>query len=799
MDRKTLSCLCDHCANNTCTTDQLCYAEWKLTNYDEVVSYLSSTTTTTTTTEIPGNYSNNSEPSAYAPFRLENAYNCYRKNEPLVIKTICNQTASNTSHIIRRCCDSSDHCNSMAILPTEAEAIEEFRRILPTTITPNTPSFYEQYSDLPLTVQLVIVVIIVSLIFYTSVLINQAVGCGSSRKRQRTSSGTLSPPSQSRLAQHDYSIKRMINSILITVGMRRDDFRRSASAPVEASPNVSESRLGRAHGEEASSNHDTVGYDTNSMASREPLIRNLHKITPADTLNFIHPHPHMNEEIVNGKRNNTLQMTIGSGVVDQRDDTSSGSGQGQAYLSQRSVSHDIQLVRIIGRGYFGVVWRGEYKGQPVAVKIFSTVAEASWERETEIYQTSMLRHKNILGLIATDKRHDSHTTGFWLVTDYYPMGSLFDFLSKNTISMWDAVRMAFSIANGLAHLHVEIFGTRGKPAIAHRDMKSKNILVKNDGTCCIADLGMAVRYNSSSGIVDVPSNSRIGTRRYLAPEVLEDKLNLLDFEAVKATDIYSFGLVLWEILRRTCLIAPNQSDTDGLVEREVMESVTSGSGLYQDNIPAGPWPPPEGLQQPTVESSPNAPEQLGPQSQRGQAAPLLAEIQQDIQLYYQQLGERLQPQQQEQAEQMQHPQQSSLNQPLQQLPQQEQEQQPLQPRPEQEQAQRQQGVLDESMESSLDEATHELAYAFDEFQVPYQHDVSPDPTAAEMYEVICVRKIRPRLSPRWLKFASMRDYVTLMNECWYEKPQARLTALRLRKSLSDLATKYFNLNIMEYD
>ena len=34
----------------------------------------------------------------------------------------------------------------------------------------------------------------------------------------------------------------------------------------------------------------------------------------------------------------------------------------------------------------------------------------------------------------------------------------------------------------------------GKPAIAHRDIKSKNILVKKNGTCCIADLGLAVRY-----------------------------------------------------------------------------------------------------------------------------------------------------------------------------------------------------------------------------------------------------------------------------------------------------------------
>lgn len=38
--------------------------------------------------------------------------------------------------------------------------------------------------------------------------------------------------------------------------------------------------------------------------------------------------------------------------------------------------------------------------------------------------------------------------------------------------------MVFNIVNGLAHLHMEVIGTEGKPAMAHRDIKSKNILVK---------------------------------------------------------------------------------------------------------------------------------------------------------------------------------------------------------------------------------------------------------------------------------------------------------------------------------
>jgi serine/threonine protein kinase len=48
-----------------------------------------------------------------------------------------------------------------------------------------------------------------------------------------------------------------------------------------------------------------------------------------------------------------------------------------------------------------------------------------------------------------------------------------------------------------------------KPAIAHRDLKSKNILVRADLSCCIADLGLAVRY--SNGILDLPDNNKCGT------------------------------------------------------------------------------------------------------------------------------------------------------------------------------------------------------------------------------------------------------------------------------------------------
>jgi predicted Ser/Thr protein kinase len=55
------------------------------------------------------------------------------------------------------------------------------------------------------------------------------------------------------------------------------------------------------------------------------------------------------------------------------------------------------MVKQIGKGRYGEVWMGKWRGEKVAVKVFFTTEEASWFRETEIYQTVLMRHENILG------------------------------------------------------------------------------------------------------------------------------------------------------------------------------------------------------------------------------------------------------------------------------------------------------------------------------------------------------------------------------------------------------------------
>lgn len=85
------------------------------------------------------------------------------------------------------------------------------------------------------------------------------------------------------------------------------------------------------------------------------------------------------------------------------------------------------------------------------------------------------------------------------------------------------ISICLSIASGLVHLHTEIFGNQGKPAIAHRDLKSKNILVKANGQCVIADFGLAVTHTQKDGKIDIGTNPKVGTKRYMAPEVLDER------------------------------------------------------------------------------------------------------------------------------------------------------------------------------------------------------------------------------------------------------------------------------------
>ena len=184
---------------------------------------------------------------------------------------------------------------------------------------------------------------------------------------------------------------------------------------------------------------------------------------------------------------------------------------------------DINLLEKISHGQFSAVWKGESKTKTeaeiyYAIKIFSSSQKNAWFNEKEIYNKLVKSpNDNILKYFGTDmhtskkEEQQSHlksaqfffpaltSNEFWLITEYHSCGSLHDFLKANYVSWPQMINLCNCILEGLAYLHNEHIETRKSCAIAHRDLKSKNILVKNGGkSCCIGDLGLALKLNNAT-------------------------------------------------------------------------------------------------------------------------------------------------------------------------------------------------------------------------------------------------------------------------------------------------------------
>ncbi|XP_032663836.1 activin receptor type-1-like [Odontomachus brunneus] len=231
----------------------------------------------------------------------------------------------------------------------------------------------------------------------------------------------------------------------------------------------------------------------------------------------------------------------------------SGSGSGLPLLVQRTLAKQVALVECLSNGssgFGGEVWRGVWHGESVAVKIYFSRDEAAWARETEVYSELLpSRHDNILGYVGSDMTSRGSCTQLWLVTHYHQLGSLFEHLNRSPhpLTHHQTLNICVGIANGLLYLHTEIHGTRGKPAMAHRNLKSKNILVKTNGGCVIADFALATTQDRlSAERVDL----RQGTKRYMSPEILEQTMNVECLESFRRADVYSLGLILWEVCLR---------------------------------------------------------------------------------------------------------------------------------------------------------------------------------------------------------------------------------------------------------
>lgn len=235
------------------------------------------------------------------------------------------------------------------------------------------------------------------------------------------------------------------------------------------------------------------------------------------------------------------------------------SGVGEQILNPRTLARAIirGQTREVGMGRYGRVITATYHGENIAAKIFSPMDCAIWQREEEILKK--MNHENIVRFIKSEIVPTSPSlTENWMILEYCEYGSLWDFLESNQVKgTKHAMKIIYSIINGLTYLH-EDFAQGGdyKPSIAHRDIKSRNILMRTPDTCCLADLGHACLKKQDNSL-DFGNYKHIqnGTIRYMAPEILKTNASVdyTSFATFASGDIYQFALVMWEICHRTRL------------------------------------------------------------------------------------------------------------------------------------------------------------------------------------------------------------------------------------------------------
>ncbi|KAH7446743.1 hypothetical protein KP509_01G071900 [Ceratopteris richardii] len=181
------------------------------------------------------------------------------------------------------------------------------------------------------------------------------------------------------------------------------------------------------------------------------------------------------------------------------------------------------------------VYHGMYKESPVAVKIIrqpddNSVISDRLEQifSNEVTTLSILNHHNIIKFVAACRKPPV----LCVVTEYLQGGSLRSFLHKREgqcVALDKVLRMALNIAAGMEYLHMK--------GIMHRDLKSENLVLGEDGVLKILDFGVSCFECHCDYKADDP-----GTYRWMAPEMLRHE------PYTRKVDVYSFGIVLWELL-----------------------------------------------------------------------------------------------------------------------------------------------------------------------------------------------------------------------------------------------------------
>eukprot|EP00727_Mastigamoeba_balamuthi_P009235 m51a1_g4934 putative pas domain-containing protein tyrosine kinase (1225) ;mRNA; r:277090-285470 len=216
--------------------------------------------------------------------------------------------------------------------------------------------------------------------------------------------------------------------------------------------------------------------------------------------------------------------------------------------------------RISGaEGRLGVVHMGDWNGTTVAIRVIDkkdiTKQELAAIKDV-IALMHKLHHPNLLMLMGFCET----PAELIVVCEYMPGGSLKDFLARNRgqLGVFALIAIAFDIVKGIAYLH------SAKPPIVHGSISTRNMLMDGGVTTKVSDFWLSGQFGRKSSPSTPHGRANLEREDWTAPEVATGAL------LTPASDVWSFGVVLWELSHYNLL-------NDGV------ETTLSGNGSNSSN------------------------------------------------------------------------------------------------------------------------------------------------------------------------------------------------------------------------